>query len=373
VFSSVQEVSDGLRKAGYIADSVAITTVFLASSLHRPVFSEGPAGSGKTQLAYAVAQAANTSVERLQCYEGIGEDKAIGKFDESLQRLCVELKAKASGVDWELLKSELHGEQFFRAGPLLRALKYERPCVLLIDELDKVDHAFEAQAFKRAAACFGLGRYLYYFEGFWVDLDDRKRPQTVPSLPQWATPEGWRKGMRPNTHTTETGSAEKTGNRIRPDNKSANTESGDLVRQIEAMAKPLGRRLYRGVLRIQAKVWNPDQIRDVAMQRKVLEQMQSAERGLGRLHAALSKTGPAALEPALQSLKLRSLEHIDSLGLLKQVVLAVEAAASTLHNPQLPASLVLFSSQFPVVVSLQLAEVPFRGTSAPSFSKKHLP
>ena len=144
MFSSVQEVSDGLRKAGYIADSVAITTVFLASSLHRPVFSEGPAGSGKTQLAYAVAQAANTTVERLQCYEGIGEDKAIGKFDESLQRLCVELKAKASGVDWDLLKKELHGEQFFSAGPLLRALQYERPCVLLIDELDKVDHAFEA-------------------------------------------------------------------------------------------------------------------------------------------------------------------------------------------------------------------------------------
>jgi MoxR-like ATPase len=144
VFSSPQEVSDGLRGSGYIADSVAVTTVFLASSLHRPVLSEGPAGSGKTQLAYAVAQAANTSVERLQCYEGIGEDKAIGKFDESLQRLCVELKTKATSVDWELLKNELHGEQFFRAGPLLRALQYERPCVLLIDELDKVDHSFEA-------------------------------------------------------------------------------------------------------------------------------------------------------------------------------------------------------------------------------------
>ena len=144
MFSSVHEVGAGLRSAGYIADSVATTTVFLAAALHRPVFSEGPAGSGKTQLAYAVAQAGNTTVERLQCYEGIGEDKAIGRFDESLQRLCVELKAKASGVDWEQLKSELHGEQFFCAGPLLRALQYERPCVLLIDELDKVDHAFEA-------------------------------------------------------------------------------------------------------------------------------------------------------------------------------------------------------------------------------------
>ena len=101
------------------------------------------------------------------------------------------------------------------------------------------------------------------------------------------------------------------------------------MRQIEAMAKPLGRRLYRGVLRAQAKVWNPDQIQDVVMRRKVLEQMQSAERGLGRLHAALAKTGPAALEGVLQSLKLRSLEHIDSLQMLKRVVLAVEAAAST--------------------------------------------
>lgn len=144
MFSSLQEVSEGLRKTGYITDSVAATTVFLADSLHRPVFTEGPAGSGKTQLAYAVAQAGNTTVERLQCYEGIREDKAIGKFDESLQRLCVELKAKAAGVDWELLKSELHGEQFFCSGPLLLALQYENPCVLLIDELDKVDHAFEA-------------------------------------------------------------------------------------------------------------------------------------------------------------------------------------------------------------------------------------
>ena len=144
MFSSLQEVGEGLRKAGYIADPVTITTVFLAAALHRPLFSEGPAGSGKTQLAYAVAQSANTTVERLQCYEGISEDKAIGKFDESLQRLCVELKAKTTGVDWEVLKNELHGQQFFSAGPLLRALQYEHPCVLLIDELDKVDHAFEA-------------------------------------------------------------------------------------------------------------------------------------------------------------------------------------------------------------------------------------
>ena len=144
MFSSLEEVSAGLRATGYIADSVASTTVYLAAKLHKPMLLEGPAGSGKTQLAYAVAEAAGTMVERLQCYEGINEEKAIGKFDEPLQRLCVELKSKSANVDWESLRTELHSQQFFGAGPLLRALQCERPCVLLIDELDKVDHAFEA-------------------------------------------------------------------------------------------------------------------------------------------------------------------------------------------------------------------------------------
>ena len=90
-------------------------------------------------------------MERLQCYPGINEEKAIGRFDESLQRLFVELK-KASKPDWDLLKTELHGNQFFIAGPLLRALQHSRPCVLLIDELDKVDQAFEAMLLELQSA-----------------------------------------------------------------------------------------------------------------------------------------------------------------------------------------------------------------------------
>jgi MoxR-like ATPase len=112
--------------------------------LQKPLLLEGPAGSGKTQIAYAVAQAAGTNVERLQCYEGVNEEKAIGKFDEPLQRLCVDLRSKSAAPDWELLQNELHSQRFFSAGPLLRALQYETPCVLLIDELDKVDREFEA-------------------------------------------------------------------------------------------------------------------------------------------------------------------------------------------------------------------------------------
>jgi MoxR-like ATPase len=144
VFSSLQQLEERLRASGYIADSITTTTVFLSTRLHKTLLLEGPAGSGKTQLAYAVADAANTTVERLQCYEGINEGKAIGKFDESLQRLCVELRAKSGDVDWASVRTELHSQDFFNAGPLMRALLYEKPCVLLVDELDKVDQAFEA-------------------------------------------------------------------------------------------------------------------------------------------------------------------------------------------------------------------------------------
>jgi MoxR-like ATPase len=144
LFSSLDQLARGLRASGYITDPVTISTVYLASSLHRPLFIEGIAGGGKTTLAYAVAKAAGTTVERLQCYVGIDESKAIGKFDESLQRLCVELRSNSSDIDWEAVASDLHSRRFFIAGPLLKALEYEKPCVLLIDEIDKVDHEFEA-------------------------------------------------------------------------------------------------------------------------------------------------------------------------------------------------------------------------------------
>ncbi len=144
MFGSLQQLADGLKESGYITDPVTISTVYLAARLHKPLFLEGVAGGGKTQLAYAVAEAGETQVERLQCYVGIDEGKAIGKFDESLQRLYAELRAKSDDTDWEKVANDLHSRRFFMAGPLLKALEHERPCVLLIDELDKVDYAFEA-------------------------------------------------------------------------------------------------------------------------------------------------------------------------------------------------------------------------------------
>ena len=85
MFASVENLADGLRDAQYVDDRVTLQVVYLAAKMQKPLLVEGPPGCGKTELAYAVAAAAGTSVERLQCYEGITEEKAIGKFDESVQ------------------------------------------------------------------------------------------------------------------------------------------------------------------------------------------------------------------------------------------------------------------------------------------------
>jgi MoxR-like ATPase len=145
MFESFDVLMERLKATGYFIDPVMVQVVYLAAKLQKPLLLEGPAGSGKTQLAVSVAQAAGTHIERLQCYRGVTEDKAIGRFDESLQRLYMEFsKGNGESVSWRELQANLKGRDFFRPGPLMRALECEKPCVLLIDELDKVDEGFEA-------------------------------------------------------------------------------------------------------------------------------------------------------------------------------------------------------------------------------------
>ena len=145
MFTSIQELARRLHEAHYVVDPITLQVVYLAGRMRKPLLVEGPPGCGKTELAYAVAAAAETTVERLQCYEGITEEKAIGKFDEGLQRLFLETQKERLSEDWNGIRKRLHTLDFFAEGPLLRALHHrERPCVLLIDELDKVDQGFEA-------------------------------------------------------------------------------------------------------------------------------------------------------------------------------------------------------------------------------------
>ncbi len=199
---------------------------------------------------------------------------------------------------------------------------------------DNAGTSAEAQAFKRAASCFGLGRYLYYFGGTWVDLDGRGRSTETPQLFGWATPEGWRNGLRPplrddgqaSNGTAETKPKGGKGSATKED-RDLSAEEKELVQQIEAMADAVGKTMYRGVLKSVARVWQPGDIRDADVLRKVLASMQSAERGLQRLEAASSRIGPEAVKSVLLSLSLKSLKQVDNLETLRQVVLALEDRA----------------------------------------------
>ena len=147
--STPHDVAAGLAANGYLADEGLVTAVFLAMSLRRPLFLEGEAGVGKTELAKTIARWQDTELIRLQCYEGIDSAQAVYDWDYSRQLLhlrAAEASGEAQGKGTAELEGQLYDERFLLKRALLRAIDHKNttPPVLLIDEIDRADDEFEA-------------------------------------------------------------------------------------------------------------------------------------------------------------------------------------------------------------------------------------
>jgi MoxR-like ATPase len=143
---SVDSTVELLNRADYVADRALATVVYLALRMGRPLFLEGEAGVGKTEVAKVLAQALATPLVRLQCYEGLDVASAVYEWDYSRQMLEIRMAEAAGVTSREALGRELFSERFLLRRPLMQAIDFgARPApVLLIDELDRADEPFEA-------------------------------------------------------------------------------------------------------------------------------------------------------------------------------------------------------------------------------------
>jgi MoxR-like ATPase len=155
--SSVDALIEGLGSVGYIASRRIATALYMSVNLQKPVLVEGSAGVGKTELALSTAKLLGLPLIRMQCYEGLDESKALYEWKYGKQLLYTQIlkdrmgESLADAKDMDAAMERLHGmgdlffsEPFLEPRPLMRALKEDAGCVLLIDEIDKSDEAFEA-------------------------------------------------------------------------------------------------------------------------------------------------------------------------------------------------------------------------------------
>ncbi|HWR13482.1 MAG TPA: Rad52/Rad22 family DNA repair protein [Terriglobales bacterium] len=196
--------------------------------------------------------------------------------------------------------------------------------------------AADAQAFKRACSCFGLGRYFYYFQPRWVDLDEHRQPKQMPRLPLWAVPENWAKGMRPpgsNGNGNGIGGAAGYGhgsasNGSENGNGRGGTTDGEEVdRRIAKLEAVVGPGFYRNVLRQYGRASQPRLIGDIAVKHRVLSILESATRGFCRLQAVSKRLPPEKVTALLAKLQAPAPSKITDMRTLQAVVLGLEELA----------------------------------------------
>ena len=144
-FNEVNKVKEDLRSVDYLADDGIAGIVYLADRLQKPILVEGPAGTGKTQLAKSVAEMTGSRLIRLQCYEGLDESKALYEWNYKKQLLRIQAERNSDETNsWEELEDNIFSDEFLLTRPLLEAIRSDDPVVLLIDEVDRVEIETEA-------------------------------------------------------------------------------------------------------------------------------------------------------------------------------------------------------------------------------------
>ena len=147
-FASIQQLREALATVAYLADDGLAGVVYLADRLAKPVLVEGPAGTGKTELAKSVARVLGARLIRLQCYEGLDESKALYEWNYKKQLLRIQVENAAEPGDrragWEEIEEDIFSEEFLLTRPLLEAIRATEPVVLLVDEVDRLEIETEA-------------------------------------------------------------------------------------------------------------------------------------------------------------------------------------------------------------------------------------
>ena len=212
----------------------------------------------------------------------------------------------------------------------------------------------DAQAFKRACSCFGLGRYLYSVPQVWADLDEFKRPVRLPDLPAWALPEGHReqKGSQKNNgagasaqtsgtgiangngHGSTAGATASNGNSGVASTGNGTNDRGKVLAEIQQLSKSIGPKLFAHVLRTLAGVESVSQVSDLGKLKLILDRLQNVQRGTQRLKAVIGTVGLETLREECEKLKLPGVttDAIPDTTVLRKLIERLEARAKSAQS-----------------------------------------